>query len=78
MLAKKSQKKLKEKSFILYGDIIHPGRVKVLAKSPKEAIEKAEDGDFVIYDEQDSCLGFAFDGSDDHISEEGKEGWSKP
>lgn len=40
------------KRFILTGDILHPGSVVVEAKDLKEALRKADAGDFEVYDEE--------------------------
>ena len=58
-------------SFILTGDIIHSGRVRVVADSQEEALKKAERGEFEVYEEHQKNLAFSFDGSpEDHIEEE--------
>jgi hypothetical protein len=46
--------------FILTGDILHAGKVAVEADTLDEAIEKAETGDFEVWDEQHKMLGFTF------------------
>lgn len=43
-----------EHTYILVGDIVHPGHVRVSAKSLDEAIEKAENGQFEIWNEASS------------------------
>lgn len=48
--------------YILTGDILHPGRIKVEANSPEEAIAKAEVGDFLVYDEMQRHLAFDHNG----------------
>ena len=50
------------KRFIFTGDIQHPGRVSVKAKTLEEALKKAEDGDFDVYDESNDCLAFEWNG----------------
>jgi hypothetical protein len=57
--------------YILTGDILRAAKVSVEADSQEEAIQKAEDGDFTIYEEYHGTDGFSFDGDDDHIEVEG-------
>jgi hypothetical protein len=61
---------IEKKSYILYGDITHAGRVRVQACGKDVAIARAENGDFEIVEEAQKGLGFIFDGSDEHIEEE--------
>lgn len=53
----------KPKTYLLSGDILHPAYISVQAHSLKEALEKADRGEFLIEDEQHTCLGFTFDGN---------------
>ena len=63
MAKKKTEKTEKtEKTFILMGDILHAGRVAVQASSLKEALDKADDGDFEVFDETEKQLGFSWNG----------------
>ena len=45
-------------TYILVGEIRHPGRIEVEADTLDQALEKADNGEFVIYDEQNNCLAF--------------------
>lgn len=56
--------------FILTGDIRHPGRIKVEAASLEEAVKKAEDGDFEVYDESHKILAFDWNGDEDSVETE--------
>ncbi len=61
-----------ERMFTLYGEITHPGKVTVLAKSLDQAIEKAENldgGDFLICEEGSHNLLFQWDGNEEIIEE---------
>lgn len=53
--------------FILTGDIRHPGRVAVEADNLTDALEKADNGEFIIEDEQSDCLAFDWCGEDFHM-----------
>ncbi len=75
----KAEKKPKEtgqkaKRFILIGDILHPGKIIVEAKDLDEALKKADDGDFAIYDESGKCLAFDWNGDEDSVETEEIEG----
>lgn len=59
-----------EKRYILMGDIAHPGRISVIASSLDEALEKADAGEFVVFDEQDDCLAFKWNGDEDYVETE--------
>ena len=48
------------KTYILVGDICHPGRITVQAETLEEAVEKADEGDFVVYDEDGKNLAFTW------------------
>lgn len=56
--------------YILTGDIHRSAKVSVEADSSEEAIQKAQNGDFTIYEEFKHADGFTFDGDDDHIKVE--------
>ena len=56
-------------TFRITGDIAHPGVIKVEAETVDEALAKADAGEFVVYDEMDSCLAFTWDGDADAIEE---------
>ena len=69
------------KKFYLTGDILKPGVVEVEAETLDEALEKAEQGEFRVYDEQDSCMGFTWCGDDEggvHIEDEEDEEDEEP
>ena len=53
------------KTFLLSGDICHPGLVSIRANNLQEALKKVERREFVIEDEQDrpEDLYFHFDGN---------------
>lgn len=53
--------------YILTGYIQRAAKVSVEADSPEEAIQQAEAGNFIIYEEYSGADGFTFDGGDDHI-----------
>jgi hypothetical protein len=53
------------------GDIRHPGRIKVKAATLKEAIKKAEAGDFAVYDESGKTLAFDWNGDKDSVEKVG-------
>ena len=55
------------KTWILIGDILHPGKVQVEAETIDQAIAKAERGDFEVYDEMHKCLAFAWNGDEDTV-----------
>ncbi len=57
----------KKKRFILTGDISHPGRIAVEAETLDEAVQKADDGDFEVYDEHGKCLAFDWNGDDSTV-----------
>lgn len=57
------------KRFILVGDIRHPGKVVVEANDLDEAIKKADDGDFEVYDEHSKPLAFDWNGDKDCVTE---------
>lgn len=48
--------------FILTGDILHPGKVAVVADTLEEAASLAEKGEFEIVDEQNRHLAFDWGG----------------
>ncbi len=56
--------------YILTGDVQHPGRISVEADTLLEALAKAEEGQFIVYDEQDDCLAFIWNGDTDGTSPE--------
>jgi hypothetical protein len=58
-----------EREFILVGDIRHPGRVSVKARTREEAVELAEKGEFEVYDETKKCLAFDWNGDDATVEE---------
>ena len=58
------------KDFILTGDIRHPGKIKVTAETLEEALKKADDGDFVVYDEMNKCLAFDWNGDESTVETE--------
>lgn len=60
-------RKQKNKTFTLTGDVRHPGRVRVRAASLAEAVEKAQQGDFTVYDEQNTCLAFDYNCDKDSV-----------
>lgn len=49
--------------FKLSGDILHPGFVLAEGLTLEVAIKNAENGEFLIADEQSECLSFKFDGT---------------
>jgi len=53
--------------YILTGDILHPGRICVEARSLNEALRAAGDGKFVVYGEQGDCLAFNWNGEPDTV-----------
>ena len=55
-------------TFTLVGDILHPGRVTVEAESLEEALDKATDGDFVVFDEQSDALAFEWNGDTETVT----------
>jgi hypothetical protein len=61
-----------EKRYILMGDIAHPGKISVIASSLDEALEKADAGEFVVFDEQNDCLAFDWNGDEDSVETEDK------
>jgi hypothetical protein len=68
---KLKKKYKKDHEFVFVGDIKHPGRVVVKAKSFDEAVKKVEDDfDFEVYDEQHSCLAFEWNGDEDTVEVE--------
>ncbi len=58
------------KRFILTGDILHPGRVVIEARDLDEALRRAADGDFEVYDESKKQLGFEWNGDPDTVEVE--------
>ncbi len=48
--------------FYLTGDILHPGIIEVEADTLDDAINKAECGEFAIWEEQDNYLAFDWAG----------------
>lgn len=56
------------KTFRLVGDICHPGTITVQADTPEEAVEKADQGDFVVEDEENKNLEFKW--NHDEVEEE--------
>lgn len=56
--------------FILMGDVLHAGKIRVEASSLEEAIRKAEDGDFEVYDESGKNLAFDWNGDEDSVETE--------
>jgi len=59
----------KQKRFILTGDIKHPGRIAVNASTLEEALRKAEDGEFSVYDESHKILAFEWNGDQNSVEE---------
>lgn len=66
------------KQFYVVGDILHPGRVIVEAKSrdvlltllrPEDSREVLSEEEFTIQDEESDCLGFLWNGDEDSIEE---------
>jgi len=55
------------KRYYLTGDIAHPGRICVVARSLDEALEKANAGEFTVFDEQNDCLAFDWNGDEDSV-----------
>lgn len=56
------------KRFILTGDVLHPGSVVVKAKDLKDALKKAEAGDFEVYDEERrKFLAFEWNGDESMV-----------
>ena len=51
-------------AFILSGEILHPGSVRVEASTMDEAIAKAEDGVFEVWNEDHKFLTFVWDGGE--------------
>ena len=49
-------------TYYLVGDIRHPGKVVVVADLPQEAIDKAENGEFEVFDESSKHLAFDWGG----------------
>jgi hypothetical protein len=68
--ATQNKEKSINKRFILMGDIIHPGKISVVAENLEDALTKAANGDFSIYDEQSKCLAFDWNGDKDSIEVE--------
>lgn len=58
-----------EREFILVGDVKHPARVKVRARTRAEAVELAEQGNFTVYDESQKTLAFDWNGDDASVEE---------
>jgi hypothetical protein len=58
------------KRYILMGDIIYSGRISVLARSLDEALERADAGEFTVFDEQSNNLAFDWNGDDDSVETE--------
>jgi hypothetical protein len=56
--------------WFLVGDIAHPGRICVVAYNLDEALDKANQGEFVVFDEQNDCLAFDWNGDEDSIETE--------
>ena len=65
-----SKKDLTDKRFILMGDIAHPSRISVIAKSLEDALVNVAKGDFSVYDEQNDCLSFDWNGDEDSVEVE--------
>jgi hypothetical protein len=61
---------VKTKTFILTGDVCHPGKVQIRAKTLNEALAKAEKGEFTVYDEQNECLAFDWNGDESSVEVE--------
>ena len=57
-------------TFILTGDILHPGQIKVEANNLDGALDKANDGEFVVYNEQNKHLAFVWCGDNPEIVED--------
>jgi len=55
------------KRFVLVGDICHPGRIVVEASTIDEAVKKAEDGDFTVWDESAKHLLFQWNGDPEMV-----------
>ena len=56
--------------FILTGDILHPGQIEVKADNLDEALDAANDGNFVVRDEENKHLAFVWCGDDPEIVED--------
>ena len=67
------KKEEKLKVFVLTGDIMHAGRVRVTAVNLEEALQLAEEGDFSVVGEETRNLGFNFCGDEDGGVEEREE-----
>jgi hypothetical protein len=50
------------KTYTFTGDIRHPGSVTVRAANKEEAIALMEAGEFSVFNEQNNCLGFDWNG----------------
>jgi hypothetical protein len=50
--------------FILTGDILFAGRIVVEADSAEQAIQKAQEGEFEVFDKSDKHLGFTHNGEE--------------
>ncbi len=48
--------------YLLTGDIRHPGKIEVEAATLDQALDRADDGDFEVFDEQGKPLAFDWDG----------------
>jgi hypothetical protein len=59
-------------TFLLVGDIRHPGTVEVEAASLEAALAKADAGDFVVHDEQGKPLAFDWNGDDGMVEVDGE------
>ncbi len=53
------------------GDIRHAGKIRVVASSLKQALKKADDGDFSVEDETKKCLAFDWNGDKDSVEKVG-------
>lgn len=55
--------------YLLTGDIRHAGRVAVEADTPDEAVRKAAEGEFEVFDEMHRCLAFDHNGEEPTVEE---------
>jgi hypothetical protein len=59
----------KKKIYILVGDIKYPGRIAVKANGLDEALRKAEQGEFEVFEHINKCLAFEWNGNEDTVEE---------
>ena len=56
-----------KRSYLLVGDILHPGRILVKATSLGHALTLADNGEFGVYEEQNDCLAFHWNGDEESV-----------